>query len=98
MPSFAKSIQLRLDYTNYFAWRLEIVRCALKMANCAHFNCDGGGADKLEELLYERPEAPAAIQMSAIGQTGAIVHAEATLQQRTQHSQKKLKYKNDMEA
>ena len=36
MTGFAKSIKLRLDYNNYFAWQLEIVH-ALKIANSAHY-------------------------------------------------------------
>ena len=58
LTGFAKSIKLRLDYTNNFAWRLEVVR-ALKIANCAHYiDRDDGIAIKLEDLLYAQPVAP----------------------------------------
>ena len=55
MTGFAKSVVLRLDYTNYHSWRIEVIR----NTNCAHYiGRDSGIADELEALMYEEPMPP----------------------------------------
>ena len=65
MTGFAKSVILRLDYTNYHSWRIEVVR-NLKIANCAHYiGRDRGIADELEALMYAESIPPAEMLIPA---------------------------------
>ena len=67
MMKFSKSVKLKLDYTYWNAWKLQVVR-ALRVAGCAQYiNEDGGRAEELENLLHERPFAPPVVASSAAG-------------------------------
>ena len=67
MTEFAKSVKLKLDYSNWGAWKVQVVR-ALKVAGCAQYiGEDGGRAMELEDLLYERPEAPTVAELGIAG-------------------------------
>ena len=82
MTGFAKSIKLRLEDMNYFAWRLEVIR-VLKIANCAHYICrDGGMAEKLYDMMYQWPVAPIGMSSPPSGEEdGALVSADFAAQQ-----------------
>ena len=78
---FAKSIKLRLHYTNHFAWRMELVR-VLRIANCAHYiSRDDCNAIKLEELLYEWPVARVEMRLESDKNTSVLVTTATTAQQ-----------------
>ena len=67
MTEFSKSVKLKLDYSNWGAWKVQVVR-ALKVAGCAQYiGEDGGRAMELEELLYERPVAPTVAETGIAG-------------------------------
>ena len=67
MTEFSKSVKLKLDYSNWNAWKLQVVR-VLKVAGCAQYiNEDGGRALELENLVYERPEAPTVVASTVPG-------------------------------
>ena len=67
MTEFSKSVKIKLDYTNWGSWKVQVVR-ALKVAGCAQYiGEDGGRALELEELLYERPEAPTVAETGIAG-------------------------------
>ena len=82
MTGFAKSVILRLDYTNYHLWRSEVVR-NLKIANCAHhIGRDGGIADELEALMYEEPMPPPVLQS---GDVNSVLVTEAAARKRSEY-------------
>ena len=83
MTGFAKSVTLRLGYTNYHAWRIEVVR-NLKIANCAHYiGRDSGIADELEALMYEEPMPPPVLVSGNVN-SAMVTEAAATLRSQYQ--------------
>ena len=101
MAEFTKLVKIKLDYTNWNAWRTEVVR-ALRVNSCAHHvNMDDGVAKGFEDLLYERPEAPASISATATSreETAYKVKLEKYEVELTAYSRaKKLRnYKRDMD-
>ena len=98
MTGFAKSVILRLDYTNYHAWRQEVVR-NLKIANCSHHICkDNGIADELEALMYVEPMPPPEMTSngdSAIVSTSAAA-AAANLRSQYQYDLAAWQHGNDL--
>ena len=89
MTEFSKSVKLQLDYTNWNAWKL-LVLCALRVAGCAQYiHEDGGHAEELVNLLYERPFAPPVVAAAA-GTVMTVMSAADTA--------RPAKYEIDMEA
>ena len=81
MTGFAKSVILRLDYTNYHSWRSEVVR-NLKIANCAHhIGRDGGIASALDALMYEEPT----LHVCQPGDVNTAIITEAAARQRNEY-------------
>ena len=94
MTGFAKSVILRLDYTNYHAWRMEVIR-NLKIANCAHhIGRDSGIADELEALMFVEPMPPPEMLSPLPENANSALVTEAAAKERSQYQLDLAKWQN----